>query len=464
MKKLGFFLAAAFCLAVVGSSVSAQTTYTWNQSGTAAWTTSTNWTPTRTTPAVDDVLVFNNAATTTVTAVPTQTIGQLSVSGNTIVNLQAAAAATILTIAGGTGTDLSVASGSQLNVNVATNTLAITVGTGATGSISGAMTYTLAAHTLIAADASGITFNSGASFTQGTGNTGNVFGSGTSNSVVFASGSTFNQVAGSNPFQKGQPASVVVFQSGSLFSLQGNITPSFSGRTYANFELNSVGSTLTVTGGAAVSINDLTITAGTLNFNMTATPGHAIKGNISVAGTLNFNPLTAGTVNLNGGAAQSISGAGTITSSSIQTINMNNANGLTLFRSLTLGGPLTLTLGNITTNVANTLAIASTGSVTHTSGHIIGNLQRTFAAAGSLTFDVGTPNGYSPVGVNATSGDGFPSGPPTKQDHTPSAFWPPPDGHALFLGNTSRAGPFPRKKRKGKYRPAAPWFPSRRAR
>ena len=124
-SALCFVLAAAFSLVALSSSAFAQTTYTWNQTGTAAWTTSTNWTPTRTTPAVNDVLVFNNGATTTVTAVPTQTIGQLTISGNTIVNLQAAAAGTILTIAGGAGTDLSVASGSQLNVNVATNTLAI---------------------------------------------------------------------------------------------------------------------------------------------------------------------------------------------------------------------------------------------------------------------------------------------------------------------------------------------------
>ncbi len=407
MKKLGFVLAAAFCLALAGSSVSAQTTYTWNQTGSAAWTTSTNWTPTRTTPAADDVLVFNNGATTTATAIPSQTLGQLSVSGNTTVNLQAAAASTLLTIAGGTGTDLSVAAGSQLNVNVATNTLALTVGTGATGSISGSMTYTLAAHTLIAADASGITFNSGATFTQGTGTTGNVFGSGTANSVVFASGSTFIQLAGSNPFQKTQPASVVVFQTGSLFSLQANLTPSFSGRTYGNFELNSSGATPTVTGTAAVSIDNLTITQGTLNFNMTGTPGHSIKGNISVAGTLNFAPASAGTVNLNGASAQTISGAGTITlNSANQTVVINNANGITLSRSLTFTlGTLSFTSGIITTG-ANTLAIGSGAALSGASPttYVNGNLRKTYAATGVKGFEVGTANGYSPVSVNITAG------------------------------------------------------------
>jgi hypothetical protein len=407
MKRAAYFLALAFCFGVFTASVSAQTTYTWNQTGTAAWTTSTNWTPTRTTPAANDVLVFNNGATTTPTALPSQTIGQLSVSGNTIVNLQAAAAGTLLTITGGTGTDLSVASGSQLNSNVATNTLAITVGAGATGSISGSMTYTLAAHSLIAVDASGITFNSGASFTQGTGNTGNVFGSGTSNSVVFASGSTFNQLAGSNPFQKAQPASVVVFQTGSLFSLQANITPSFSGRTYSNFELNSAGANISVTGGAAVVMDNLTITAGTLNFGMTGTPGHAIKGNIAVAGTLVFNPATPGTLNLNGTSAQTISGAGTITlNDPDQTININNANGVTLSRNLTLTqGILNLGTGVLTTG-ANTLTIGSAGSITGASPttFVNGNLNKTFAGIGVKGFEVGTANGYSPVSVNITAG------------------------------------------------------------
>src|SRR5213075_688377 len=111
---------AVFVAAVVLSlNTFAQTTYTWNQTGTASWATSTNWTPTRTTPATNDVLQFSNGATTTVTNVPAQTIGQLLVSANTNVTLNAAATAT-LSIGGGAGTDLSVASGSQLNVSTAT--------------------------------------------------------------------------------------------------------------------------------------------------------------------------------------------------------------------------------------------------------------------------------------------------------------------------------------------------------
>ncbi|HEV2721337.1 MAG TPA: hypothetical protein VG323_15045, partial [Thermoanaerobaculia bacterium] len=401
---------AVAVLLFAASVVSAQTTYTWNQTGSADWQVSTNWTPTRTTPANNDVLVFNNGATTTATNVPTQIIGQLSVSGNTTTNLQSAGAVTV-TISGGAGTDLSVAAGSQLNfgATVAANAITMAVATGATGSISGSMTFTgvtNTAHRLTSVDASSMTFQSGSVFTAGTGSGGNAFGTTNLNSVIFANGSTFVQIAGSNPFGAGQPSSVVVFQTGSLYKSQGT-TPAFSGRTYANFEL--VSGTASVNGTAAVSIDNLTVTAGTLNWGMTTTVGHAIKGNISVAAgaTLNFNPSTAGsTVNLNGSTAQTITNSGTLTFGANQTINVNNANGITLNSDATLNGPLTLTSGNITVTSPKTLSISATGSVTHTSGHVIGNLKQTYAAAGSKTFHVGTANGYSPVTANVTAGTG----------------------------------------------------------
>src|SRR5207247_2632446 len=77
------------------------TAYTWNQTGTASYTTSTNWTPTRTTPATDDILVFNNGATTTLTNVPPGvTIGAISVGGGTNVTLEISPTGT-LTLSGG---------------------------------------------------------------------------------------------------------------------------------------------------------------------------------------------------------------------------------------------------------------------------------------------------------------------------------------------------------------------------
>jgi uncharacterized repeat protein (TIGR01451 family) len=397
---------------LAGTSAFAQTTYTWNQTGTAAYTTAGNWTPSRGAPAANDVLVFNNGATTTVTAVPTQTIGQLLVSGNTNVTMQADAAAPavdVLTLAGGAGDDLAVAPGSQLNVNTA-NALNITVGAGATGNIGGAMTYSAGAHLLRALSAPGITFQNGSTFTAGTGFSGNPFGTTAPfNAVIFASGSTYVYIAGSNPFGAGQPSSVVVFQTGSLFRQTGTGTPAFSGRTYANFELNNGAASPAVSGGSAVSIDNLTITAGTLNWGMTGT-GSSVKGNISIAAgaTLNFNPTAAGTLNLNGPAAQVISVPpfGLTVSDADQTININNPNGVTFNDGATFNaGTLQLTSGNITT--LNTFSVFPPATVNRTSGHVIGTMRTSFGGPGSWLFPVGTANGYSPATVNVTAGSGF---------------------------------------------------------
>ncbi len=351
--------------------------YTWI-GGNSSWATAANWSPTRTTPGTTDVLQFNDGTTVTVTGVPAQTIRQLLVSNNTIVNLQAPATAT-LTIAGGTGTDLDVAAGSQLNSDGAF-ALTITLGTGATGSITGNMTYANAPHKLDAADASAIIFNSPSVFTQGIGCTGSVFNTtGTAGVIVFATGTTFIQNAGSNPFALTQPASKVVFQAGSLFKVQQNAGPSFSGRTYANLEINFATFSQSGSGANTLNMDNLTITQGTLNLGMTGT--FNLKGNISVAtgATLNFAPASISTLTLNGSAAQSISNSGTLTFGTNQSITVNNANGITLNTNIALGTAATLTLTNgkiilgsnnlsVTTiaggSLANYIQTNSTGSLT----------------------------------------------------------------------------------------------------
>lgn len=338
------------------------TTYTWNAIGTASYATAANWTPTRTTPSADDILQINGGGSVVLTNVPTQTIAQLLISNNTTVELQSTAAAT-LTIAGYTGTDLSVGASSALNIAQTTNAITLAVGPGATGSIAGSMTYSNAAHKLTAADASGITFQNGSSFTAGTGFSGNAFGASGSvaNSVVFNSGSSYIAMAGSNPFANNQPSSVVVFNTGSLYKINGNATPSFSGRTYANLEIDATGQTFSVTGGFAFSINNLTITNGTLNINTTGTPGHAIKGNITVASgaTLAFNPATAGTINLNGTSTQTISGSGTLTVGSLADFVV--ANNVIVDKNITFGGALTINSTKALTVNANKQLTVSTG-------------------------------------------------------------------------------------------------------
>jgi autotransporter-associated beta strand protein len=281
-------------------------TYSWIGSDNFSWSEPANWNPIRNTPAFTDVLQFNDGTVKIVTNVPTETIGQLKVSGNTSLTLQSSGANT-LTVAGGDGVDMTLDSGSELNIS-GTSAIIIALSIGVTGNISGSMDFSNSPNQITAADASGITFNSGAVFIQNTNNTGNVFSNSVIGSVIFSSGSTFIQAAGSNPLA----GTVTIFQKGSLFKFIATAAPSFSGRTYADFEFASTNQT--AIGSNVVLIDNLTVKSGTLNFNTTGTPGHAIKGNISVSlgATLNFNPSNAGTVNFNGVLMQTVSGEGII--------------------------------------------------------------------------------------------------------------------------------------------------------
>ncbi|MBL0181996.1 MAG: T9SS type A sorting domain-containing protein [Chitinophagaceae bacterium] len=387
-------------------NITAVTTYTWN-GGNGLWTTATNWTPTRTTPDPSDILQFNDGTPAIVTDVPAQTIGRLLVSNNTAVSLEAPAANT-LTIAGGSGTDLDVPLGSQLNSSGALAALTIQLSAGATGSITGNMTFSGAAHKFNAGTAGAVTFISPAVFTQGTGCTGNVFGTtGTADVMVFGTGTTFLQVVGSNPFGLGSPSSKVVFQTGNLFKMTGaSPGPSFSGRTYANVEFAGTG-TSTMTGASAVSIDNLTITSGTVNINMTANPGHAIKGNISVApgAALNFAPASLGTLNLSGTAAQSITNNGTFTYGALQSLTINNAAGVTLNSDITLGATTTLTLsaGILTLAAPATTVTLSAGTTLagtpSNTAYIDGKVKK--IGNTDFTFPIGrAPFGYVPIKVS----------------------------------------------------------------
>ena len=168
------------------------------------------------------------------------------------------------------------------------------------------MTSHAAAHKLDAADASGITFNSGATLTQAQLCTGNIFtAAGTANAIVFASGSTFVQQSGRKSLWTFCAEFKVVFQTGSLFSFQQNSAPSFSNRTYANLEINSATYNQTSTGGGAFLVDNFTITAGVVHLQLDE---HHIKGNVSVASgqTLDFNPTAAAAIGLSGTSPQSI--------------------------------------------------------------------------------------------------------------------------------------------------------------
>ncbi|MDT5156998.1 MAG: hypothetical protein QOH51_1355 [Acidobacteriota bacterium] len=158
--------------------------------------------------------------------------------------------------------------------------------------------------------------------------------------------------------------------------------------------------------GSITNSNKLTLgnggaTVGVLQYGLTG--GLNTAGNFDVAPT--FNLGTGGQTILY--AQEPTPRTTSVEIPASRTINnstINNTNGVVLAGGdLTLTGTLTFTVGNLTTN-ANTVIIGSAGTVSRTSGHVIGNLKKIYSAAGSKTFEVGTANGFSPVTVNATAG------------------------------------------------------------
>jgi len=340
------------------SGVTAIPTYTWNVSS-GNWATAASWTPSRTSPNTNDILIFdgNTQATPTVTVdfTTSQSIGQIKLQNNANVTLNTDDNRTLNIGAGISGSDLDIPAGSTLNLQstAAIAGLTVNVVTGNKGSISGTVNTATSVsadqtHQLKAADASGITFNSGGSFTAGLQSfiINNPFGStGTAGSIIFANGSTFTQFAGTNPFALTVPASIVTFNPSStyVYKSTGNDSPPFDSRTYGNFEFDATANG-TISSGSGTIAGNLIITSGT--FSLAGTSSFSVAGNITIASgaTLNYSPSSVRSITLNGSTLKTISGSGTLTLGSNACISVVNTVGVTFSKNITIGTAGTFTL------------------------------------------------------------------------------------------------------------------------
>jgi hypothetical protein len=322
-----------------------QTTYFWNQTGTGDWAVASNWTPARTTAAANDILNFNGGGTITVTNMPTQTIGQLNVLNNSIVNLKAGAMGTVLTVNGGSGTsgdDFSITAGSQLNFNDNVNTTTLFIAAGATASISGNLIFSWVPHRMDAADAGAITFNAGSMGYQFTGCTGHLFNaSGTTNVAVFAFGSLFVQAAGDDPFGFAVPDSKVVFQTGSKFRMQQDAPLDLADRTYGALDIYPPFNQ-TISGAGSLNIGHINMHSGPATLNINLTGNININGDITVVPgcTVGFSSPVPNVVTLAGTSLQTIINYGTLTFGNNTAVTVNNGAGVTLFPN----SPVTTTI------------------------------------------------------------------------------------------------------------------------
>ena len=141
------------------------------------------------------------------------------------------------------------------------------------------------------------------------------------------------------------------------------------------------------------------------------------------------SPGRATTVTFNGSGTQTIGGTA---ATNFRNLTINKSNGsVELDIDTTVGlsgagtGTLTFTQGNIITG-ADTMIIAAGGSVSRSSGHVVGNLRKQISTNGAVsrTFEVGTGTDYAPIDVaistvagSNTNGTQFLTASSTSGDH-----------------------------------------------
>ena len=194
---------------------------------------------------------------------------------------------------------------------------------------------------------------------------------------------------GSNNLNLG--SGTVTMNASHQITISGNTLTIGGTLSAGSYNLTIAGAGVLGFGANAVTLNGLTISSGTL---VSTSSTMSLAGNFSNSGTFTAN---GGTVNLNGAATQTIGGS---TATSFNKLTINNSTGIVLGVNTTVAGTLTFTSGTITTN-AYSLAVSSTGTVSRTSGYVIGNLNRYFATGvTSNTFDIGDASAYTPVTVS----------------------------------------------------------------
>ncbi|MBX2893183.1 MAG: hypothetical protein KF734_19890 [Saprospiraceae bacterium] len=453
-------LATLFFLIVFVMQGWGQATYTWNLAGGGSWATAANWTPTRTTPAANDILVIGGAGAKAITDVPTQTIGRLEITGTTSVTLSAGGGSQTLTIGNGTGDDLIVSSGTSLTI--ASSLENVVLAASATADISGTYTNNSIYNTSAASTVTTVT---------GTFSNASTITGATAAKLVFASGGTYQHT------QNGGTVPTATWDANSNCNITGMTTtyPSGMGQTFGNVafagtNLNVVmTSNLTCQGDLTLNYTSIsghfrfahddtrTITVGGnfLKQGSGQLTGSTGEGNVTITVTGNFSwetgtfvgkinngvptitiggnySLTGGTMQLrntsSGGASVlnvagdfSVTGGTLSTTSGASSINFNGDGTPQIYTSgSTLSGTLNFTVnsgaflqmaaagttvsggGSFTLSNGATLGIRSTAGIT--SSGATGNVQVT----GTRTFNTGANYVYNGT-IAQNTGNGLPA-------------------------------------------------------
>jgi hypothetical protein len=173
--------------------------------------------------------------------------------------------------------------------------------------------------------------------------------------------------------------------------------------------VNETGTTnVTVTGDVSIIPTTVSNTGGGFGGTASTTGTVTVLGNVNSTSTNATQPIMnntgTNTLIMGGSTPQTFTLAASSTMFTGSTLRINNATGVTLgsgvARNYIIAGTINFLSGNVTTGV-NTLAIAATtGTLTRTSGHVVGLLQKPVSSTQlSPTFEVGTGATYAPMSL-----------------------------------------------------------------
>jgi len=306
------FIAVLVLMTVLATSLTfGQATYTWTGAIDTNWQSSGNWSPTRTSPNIADTLVFDGAQTNQPSDTINVTVARMLFTGFVQINMAnrgsgaGNAGGVSIKCTGGSpdafhinaGVTVIFSSTLLTSTTAAIDSIVMTSG-GTGGNVYG--TLKMVGRLQLKSDntSSRLYFQSGSVCVDSM-ITGAIFGvaaTAYANGVEFLAGSQFWIYRSSNPFQQAAPASLVIFNHGSLFRALSSNTPVFSGRTYGNFEFRRVTDAFAPFNVISPAISALDanvdtlrvpLATDTLNF-ATNTGTLFVKGNIEAVGVIRW--------------------------------------------------------------------------------------------------------------------------------------------------------------------------------
>ncbi|MFY0482347.1 fibronectin type III domain-containing protein [Flavobacterium sp. PLA-1-15] len=357
-------------------------TYTWNGSSSTSWDTATNWTPNGIPGSKDHIIVTGTSVPNKLNIVSNKTVTNFELTGSdaTSFSLTATNSLTIKGTVAYTGTATAVLNcNSTVNITSTSNQIILPLTYGNLNALGGNRTFsptgTIKICSAFSVDQSvhsyTITDSTVEYISSATGWTMSPF---TYNNLTFSGTGSFTLGAGNTI----------------------NVLGNYQQTTGTFILTNSSTSTNTIN-----IAKNMTLSGGTFNMNNTGGGTGIINlgGNLTVetAGTLSATAsLAQANFNFTGNTNQIISGAGTI---NIYRSNINKSSGyVDLQRNLEIKRRLFMTSGNIVTNI-NTLTLgesaSNSGTLTYTSGFVVGKMTRWFATGATSGND-----GLFPLGTS----------------------------------------------------------------